>query len=139
MNICAFAAALIATTALAISPATIPIANASPADAHRCAFRFEPSGPVVLHAAVIVGGYAQCNPAPEGFSLTLRLQYRQSSGVWIEKDRATSTEIPNSYLNLAVRELDCLPGAWKGIYDMSETAGGYTRQENGATTTILGC
>ncbi len=127
----------VAAAAVLVASAAV-VAHAAPEDAHRCVWSFEPSGPIVVAGAAVVGGYAQCNPAPEAFALRLRLFARSGSG-WVLRDEATTTTIPNPWANLAVRDLDCVSGGYRAEYDMAETAGGYTRQENGATTGFVSC
>ncbi|MCM6778009.1 hypothetical protein NDR87_31060 [Nocardia sp. CDC159] len=134
MNIVKTAAALfIAAATIGLAP---PTAHAEPQWV--CGWTFEPRGPFTLHGAVIVGGYVRCNGSVDRFSITLKLQHRQG-GQWIERARATSNDIPRPNLNLAVRDLDCVPGGWRGEYDISETVGGRTRLGNGSSATILSC
>ncbi|MFI6215613.1 hypothetical protein ACIBCD_26780 [Nocardia brasiliensis] len=132
----ALVAGALVLTATTATAAPTPIA----AQDRVCAWRFQPSEPVVKHGAVLVGGYAECRVPPEQLSVRLKLWHRPSGGNWVLKAQDTGAGIPNPYLNFAIHSLDCTPGMWQGEYDMTEVAGGYTRLENGKSVgAIINC
>lgn len=116
-----------------------PAAHANAADGHRCTFTFSPATPVLVNGAVVVGGYAECHPAPDEFRLRLRLSFRPRGGDWVVRDLTSTTVQPNPYANVAVRDLECVPGVYRGEYDMAEASGGSMRVENHATSDTILC
>lgn len=105
--------------------------QAPTADAERatspCDFTFAgPGVPYFESDAVIVGGYANCDPAPETFHVSLELKYKQTGGSWVSRAGATDSKIPNPRLNIATYAPRCEPGAWQGIATMWVTVNGVT-------------
>ncbi|MGY4101576.1 hypothetical protein ACW2Q0_18775 [Nocardia sp. R16R-3T] len=92
-----------------------------------CDFTFAgPGVPYFASDAVLVGGYANCDPAPETFHVSLELMYKQTGGSWVRRAAATDSKIPNPRLNIATYAGRCEPGAWQGIATMWVTVNGVT-------------
>ncbi|MFI6364258.1 hypothetical protein ACIBG0_16070 [Nocardia sp. NPDC050630] len=106
-----------------------------------CEFTFAgPGVPYFLNNAVLVGGYANCNLAPETFHISLELMYKPFGGNWVRRAAATDSKMPDPRLNIATWA-QCEPGAWKGVATMWVAVNGVTVSSPGAQTmpTIITC
>src|SRR2546422_11401606 len=77
-----------------------------------CRFKFA-RDPYVQHGAVLVGGWIACDSRPEGFRISLTVEYRQRGGSWVVRGSESSSEIPNAWYNIAAYAPDCENGAWR--------------------------
>jgi hypothetical protein len=130
---------------LAVTAAAALLVQAPNVHAERgsspCQFTFAgPSTPYVHAGAVLVGGYANCYPAPENFHVLLELMYKPSGGNWVRRAAQTDSTLPDPRLNIATYA-QCAPGAWQGVATMWVAVDGVTVYSPAAQTppTIISC